>query len=727
MAIPAFYDTGQYDFSLYDDTSGTVTAVTVNGITVTDVFLNFEIERSFGFAITDLKGKVTRKINTLTTLNVGSTIRVTRNGILIFDGFVERFEPQGGVIELVCKDKITNLARGEIVYSYDQTVDVQAGKVSEIFRDVVVRFGKLNAGKYGVDSNTVALWHFEETSGANVTDSSENLFTGTATGTTITIGKFLKGRSFNGTTDFVTFSSGAINNLSSGTWEGWFNRSGGLGTAQAIMDKTSGGTTYFKAFLDTDDKFTVIINNSTPVKSVSSFITTGVFNHVAVTWNGANIKIFVNGVLQTNSAQTNVVPNFSTSIFAGKTNLGTQFFNGILDEIRVSNTVRDRLQSFDPIQDSGTTLVLSKFIANHADPLERCKVLAETLDWQFFYRPDKDAVFFEPKGFVLNSTNLQVGTNILGLPKWDIDNTEMANKITIIGAAQLVEFTENFNGTGSQTIFTLLRKPESAKVFISGVLKTGGAPGATGTFDYRIDKENKQIIFTFAPPAGVNNVEINYAYGIPTPVQGVDAASIATFGTYEKTIFLGDVASVADAENRLNNLLLKYANPFFKVPLKVKTPVVLDIQVGRKIRVIDSINNQDKQLVVNKYVLSYPHQWDEVDMGDKIWRTEEWGAKIEEKIHRLEEQNTKTQDLLLHLQSVGVNTKFQRDKIQVFKRGIGFDAIYDNETKTYDSTDALYEPPPTIILGAVTTAERTLPKRLGGSRGAFRLVYERNY
>jgi hypothetical protein len=94
------------------------------------------------------------------------------------------------------------------------------------------------------------------------------------------------------------------------------------------------------------------------------------------------------------------------------------------------------------IQDSGTVYILQKFLCNHADIFERCKALADVLDWQFYYRADTDKVYFEPKGFTTNANTLTVGSNVLSVPKWQHDTTQMANDVTFVGAFQEIETTE---------------------------------------------------------------------------------------------------------------------------------------------------------------------------------------------------------------------------------------------------------------------------------------------
>ena len=79
--------------------------------------------------------------------------------------------------------------------------------------------------EFPVDTNTIALWHMNETSGRTVADSSGNTNTGTATGTTIinSKGNFSKARSFNGINDYIAVPDSTSLRLTNYTVEAWIN------------------------------------------------------------------------------------------------------------------------------------------------------------------------------------------------------------------------------------------------------------------------------------------------------------------------------------------------------------------------------------------------------------------------------------------------------------------------------------------------------------------------
>ncbi|MDI6767023.1 MAG: hypothetical protein QME52_09395 [Bacteroidota bacterium] len=83
------------------------------------------------------------------------------------------------------------------------------------------------AQEYTPDAYTVALYHFNETSGSIVYDSSGNGNNGTATGTVIVNGKFGLARRFNGISDRITIPGTSKLNVSPQlTLEAWIKPKG---------------------------------------------------------------------------------------------------------------------------------------------------------------------------------------------------------------------------------------------------------------------------------------------------------------------------------------------------------------------------------------------------------------------------------------------------------------------------------------------------------------------
>ena len=151
------------------------------------------------------------------------------------------------------------------------------------------------------------------------------------------------------------------------------------------------------------------------------------------------------------------------------------------------------------VQDSGTIILVNKLVCNHADIFERCKKLSDILNWQIYYRADTDKVYFEAQGFTPNPLLLTVGVNIIEIPKWNYDNAEMCNDVTIVGAYQEIETTESgqIGVTSGYTTASIALSftPISVKVYMDAAnppttLKVGGISGSTASYFYQVDREN---------------------------------------------------------------------------------------------------------------------------------------------------------------------------------------------------------------------------------------------
>lgn len=304
------------------------------------------------------------------------------------------------------------------------------------------------------------------------------------------------------------------------------------------------------------------------------------------------------------------------------------------------------------VEDSGTTTVLTKFPCRNADIFERCRKLAETLNWVFYYNSANGYVYFEPKNNTTNATTLVVGTNIIELPEWEYDRSEMINDLRLEGAQQLVQANETFSGDGVETEFDLSVLPEDIAVYygdtkdytseakLAAEIKVGDILGSLSTHDYELDKKNKKIICTnFVPSDNADNLLAEMSYYAPIPIHMSNTPSIEIYGTYAKTITLTDVISFEDAWNRANNILDKYSEPFKSAKLKVLWNNHLYLKVGQAIHVTDAINipNVDQNFTIYKITDHYPEAYTEIEVGDKQYTIEEYQANIVERVKRLEE------------------------------------------------------------------------------------------
>ena len=230
-------------------------------------------------------------------------------------------------------------------------------------------------GEYIPDANTTLLLHMDESSGSAVLDASGSGTNGTATGTTIVGGRFGKSRSFNGTSDYVTFSAGAIPASGDFTVECWAY---GI-SASGFREILSQGS---------HPNFYLGYDNNHVIRASDGWLSTGVpfpfnaWHHFAVVKTSTNVLLYVDGGLAASHGSTMQNPTLSSSFALGIIyNAVGEFWDGMIDEVRVSNKARSP-KEFDlqipptnlTATANGTTIDLSWRNGGGVVPLRKYRV-----------------------------------------------------------------------------------------------------------------------------------------------------------------------------------------------------------------------------------------------------------------------------------------------------------------------------------------------------------------
>ena len=190
-------------------------------------------------------------------------------------------------------------------------------------------------------ANLVGGWRFE----GNANDFSGNSNNGTVTGAVLATGKFGQGYSFDGNGDYVL----TILNVAGQTGltaAGWFYQTSSAARETALGTYTS--TTDMAFDIDLVANTRQIQFNILGEGGVRSDLdtATGVYSgstwtHVAVTWNGSTMIIYVNGVNIASKAYSasSIEQTVTQKVIFGRYNEGVaaQQFSGSIDEVRVYN------------------------------------------------------------------------------------------------------------------------------------------------------------------------------------------------------------------------------------------------------------------------------------------------------------------------------------------------------------------------------------------------------
>jgi hypothetical protein len=189
----------------------------------------------------------------------------------------------------------------------------------------------------------VGAWGFEESTGTTTADASGKGNTGTINGPVrTTSGKFGSALTFDGINDWVTVNDSASLDLTTGmTVEGWAYPtaagSASVWRAMAIKETANGLAWGLYPFGDAGLPSGHALTSSEQWARGTSALPLNAWSHVAVTYDGTTIRMYVNGTQVGTKAQTGSLRVSSQPLRFGGDALWPEWFQGRLDEIRVYN------------------------------------------------------------------------------------------------------------------------------------------------------------------------------------------------------------------------------------------------------------------------------------------------------------------------------------------------------------------------------------------------------
>jgi len=182
------------------------------------------------------------------------------------------------------------------------------------------------------------------------------------------------GLDFDGSNDYVTFGVASDMGVQNFTIETWFKREG----AGATTSTGSGGITavplvtkgrgeadgnnrdmnYFLGIRSSDNVLAADFEDMAsggnhPITGVTS-ITTGIWYHAAVTYDGSKWRLYLNGIFEA-ELTINQTPRWdsiqhaglATAMQSGGVSTASGYFNGVLDEVRIWNYARTQTEIQD--------------------------------------------------------------------------------------------------------------------------------------------------------------------------------------------------------------------------------------------------------------------------------------------------------------------------------------------------------------------------------------------
>jgi hypothetical protein len=155
---------------------------------------------------------------------------------------------------------------------------------------------------------------------------------------------------FDGIDDYIDLSTSSLLNFSSNqnfTIEAWVKRKTGLG-GEIVSRYNQGVSGQFTLKIESNGDVYFLREVSPYYLICSNAISENIWHHLAATYDGTTMKIFVDGVLSGSMSSSSVSGTANTQkILIGARlhfSSAANFFNGDMDEVRIWNVARTQLE-----------------------------------------------------------------------------------------------------------------------------------------------------------------------------------------------------------------------------------------------------------------------------------------------------------------------------------------------------------------------------------------------
>ncbi|HZL92980.1 MAG TPA: LamG-like jellyroll fold domain-containing protein, partial [Vicinamibacterales bacterium] len=187
----------------------------------------------------------------------------------------------------------------------------------------------------------VAAYGFEEGTGTSTTDGSGNSNTGTVSGATwTTAGRFGNALQFDGSNDRVNVADAASLDLTTGmTLAAWVYPTSATGWRAVVMKEATSSTEAYLLYAnDSANRPAGYVRAGGSLRSVrgTAALPVNTWSHVATTYDGTTLRLFVNGTQVGTLAVTGAIATSNRALRIGSKG-STRYFAGRIDEVRVFN------------------------------------------------------------------------------------------------------------------------------------------------------------------------------------------------------------------------------------------------------------------------------------------------------------------------------------------------------------------------------------------------------
>jgi len=146
---------------------------------------------------------------------------------------------------------------------------------------------------------------------------------------------------FNGSSDHINLGDNGSLDVGTGTWEAWVRPTSFSDHAYHTVMAKDYNTGWWFGLFQNDGR--IQLWTSGTAHQSTGAIPLGVWSHIVATWDGSEIKYYINGVYDSSSTETGgpATNNYDAHIGIDYANHPTDYeFTGIIDEIRISDIAR---------------------------------------------------------------------------------------------------------------------------------------------------------------------------------------------------------------------------------------------------------------------------------------------------------------------------------------------------------------------------------------------------
>ena len=190
-------------------------------------------------------------------------------------------------------------------------------------------------------SGLVAAYSFDEGAGSTAADSSGLVNNGVVSGATwAAAGKYGKAVSFANRGDLVTIADHPSLDLANAfTLEAWVRPSSSSNTRTVLIKEVPGDLAYALYSNDSTERPMVWARSGGTTFSAAgnNRLTTGTWTHLAATYNGSTLRLYVNGISVSSRAMTGTLNSSGMPLRIGGTTIWDEWFRGLIDDVRIYN------------------------------------------------------------------------------------------------------------------------------------------------------------------------------------------------------------------------------------------------------------------------------------------------------------------------------------------------------------------------------------------------------